>query len=195
MGGLMNRKWMTLWAVLFSLSGAWGRELSPMAPPEADPTAGKDITIDTWQPKGPVRPPPPEPEPPAPTPSAAKPGDASKTDEKPSDAKPAAAKPADAKASEAKPAVAEPATPRIKFNEMAGSITAIDPYEKTIRIYMEGGFSPQFPYDKQTVVLVNGQKLKVADLQTTDYVVVRYLGKDMTAREIEKTAKPASAPK
>lgn len=76
------------------------------------------------------------------------------------------------------------------MNEMKGTISSIDPDSRTIRLSVEGGFNPQFDYDDKTTVQSKGGKpLKVDELERGDKVIIRYVGKVLTAREIERSAK------
>lgn len=55
-----------------------------------------------------------------------------------------------------------------------------------IRLSVEGGVNPQLAFDSKTVVESDGRALKITDLQAGDKVVVRYIGTDLTARDIER---------
>jgi hypothetical protein len=72
------------------------------------------------------------------------------------------------------------------MNEMTGTISSIDAGSKTLRLSVEGGYTPQFDYDANLRVESNGRALTIDDLRRGDPVVVRYVGRDMTARQIEK---------
>ena len=72
------------------------------------------------------------------------------------------------------------------MNEMTGTLSSIDVDERTIRLSVAGGISPQLAYDETTAVIYRGRALKLSDLRPGDRVIARYIGKDLTAREIEK---------
>jgi hypothetical protein len=171
---------------------------SPMAPPAVDTSTGPALTIDNWVPKAAPKP--------KPAPAAVVPQDAAgKTavaavmppavpvitppavkspapPVSPSVAAPRAVAPAAIAPS------APPPPPKPAMNEMTGTITSIDPDAKTIRLSVEG-FSPQFDFDDQTTVVSKNGKLKITDLERDDHVIVRYVGKDLIAREIERVKK------
>jgi hypothetical protein len=71
------------------------------------------------------------------------------------------------------------------MNEMSGTFTSIDEDAHCIRISVEGGINPQIAYDKTTTVFSGGKTLSLDDLQPGNKVIVRYVGKDLTARQIE----------
>jgi hypothetical protein len=174
-----------LWVALFLLAspGAWARDDEPLAAPEKDPSGTRETSIETWQPKGPVRPPPPPPDPVVPPPaSVEKPPKKEAEPKRPSKKEAAKQKAAEAAAEEVKEA------PR-PMNSMTGTVSSMDVSEKSLRISVEGGFTPQFNFDKQTIVLRNGAAVPFDTLQTGDKVIVRYIGRDMTAREIEKMSR------
>jgi hypothetical protein len=164
-------------AILLAQAPLLARDVAPLAAPEPDPNEPA-LTIDTWKPKAPLRreAPPPEPEAAAPAKSA------SPATEKPTPAK------EDTKAPPSeKQAPAVPPTPRIAMNEMSGTLTSIDSETGAIRLSVAGGFNVQFETDKATQFLSKGQKLPLTALATGEKITVRYVGREMTAREIEKT--------
>lgn len=157
-------------------------EESPLAPLKVDASSGPVLTIDNWVPQ-PAPKPTPEPAP------EALPEVVGKTAEFAAPA-PAVAAPSPGlplpPSANAAPAV----PPRVTMNEMTGTVAAVDADAKTIRLEVDGGISPQFDYNDQTIVLADGGKLKIDDLQRNDRVVVRYVGKDLIAREIDRVKKP-----
>ncbi len=177
---------LTAWAP------GWCREILPMAAPEPE-TSIPALTIENWNPKASVRTPAPAPEqpksPPSPATNTARSAEPVKLSEPvPVDT------PAVTKASESKPAASPAPSPRvagIAMNEMKGTLSRIDLSEQTLRISIEGGYTAQFNYDSKTVVLSPGSPLTVKDLTRDDFLVIRYIGRDMTAREIEKPTTPA----
>ena len=77
----------------------------------------------------------------------------------------------------------------VYMNEMSGTIASIDEDARTLRLSVAGGFNPQFDYDPKTVsVESKGQPLTFKDVRRGDKVVIRYVGKNMTASVIEKVA-------
>lgn len=89
-------------------------------------------------------------------------------------------------------APAAPAAPAM--NEISGVIQSIDPDNRVLRVLTADGFNVQFSYDRNTVCKTIGAPQTVDDLAFKDQVIVRYEGRDLTAREIEKrNVQPAVA--
>jgi hypothetical protein len=73
------------------------------------------------------------------------------------------------------------------MNEMTGALASVDTYAQSIRLSVEGGFNPQLAYDSKTEIFESGgHALKLEDLHEGDKIIVRYIGRDLTAREIER---------
>ena len=91
------------------------------------------------------------------------------------------------------PAALTPAPPGPAMNEMSGSILSMDSDPNVIRLTLDGGYSVEFSYDSQTVIRNGGHDITMQDLNYGDQVTIRYIGKDLVARQIERTRKaPAS---
>jgi hypothetical protein len=187
-------KFKSLLILWLCVGTAFAKDVKRKAVPATDPDEPA-LTIDSWQPK-PTPPPTPDPEeaaaPTASSPTATKPGSTAAA------AKPAVTPPAPVRSQVPAPARApsavaiEAAASRpanLAFNEMSGTLASVDADAKTLRLTVEGGYNPQFDYDAKTLVLAGDHRLAVTDLQTGDKITVRYLGKDLTAREIVKTGK------
>jgi outer membrane biosynthesis protein TonB len=164
-------------------------DLQPMAKPEVEASTSA-LTIDSWNPgpqpvHKPVEPPPP----PAPSPaktSESKHEKSSKSSRKKKEEAPAPAK-TEAKSAAPNPyEIPPPAAPKVQMNEMTGTISSIDSDSSSLRISIEGGFNPQFEYNNDTLVAHNGQRIKFTDLEVGDKITILYVGKDLTARGIEK---------
>lgn len=80
------------------------------------------------------------------------------------------------------------------MNTMTGTLSSIDLDGQMIRLSVDGGINPQLAIDDKTAVESGGRALKITDLQTGDKVVVRYIGKDLTARDIERLSPARSGP-
>ena len=77
---------------------------------------------------------------------------------------------------------------------MLGTIQSIDLGAHVIRLQTENGFNVEFTYDHETVCKGIGVPKTVSDLVFKDQVIIRYVGKDLVAREIEKRSlQPAIA--
>ena len=80
------------------------------------------------------------------------------------------------------------------MNEMAGTIQGIDQDAQLIRLQTENGFNVTFSYDRETACKGIGVPKDVSELMFKDQVVIRYVGKELLAREIEKRSlQPAVA--
>lgn len=77
------------------------------------------------------------------------------------------------------------------MNQMEGTLSSFDSEKPAFRLSMEGGFQPQFDYDEKTVVEEDGRLLTMRELSPGDHIIVRYMGKDLTARNIERIRTPA----
>lgn len=86
---------------------------------------------------------------------------------------------------------AAPAVPAM--NEMSGAVLSVDTDAKVIRLTLDGGYNVEFSYDSQTLIRNGGHDITVNDLSYGDQVTVRYIGRDLIAREIDRTRK-APAP-
>jgi len=168
-------------------------ELSPLAPEEVDVSTQPALTIDNWNPKPTPRIAPPAPEPsvsaPAPPPVATAPVPpipmAPPVSPAPSAPPPA---PSDTHLIDSS-GTGLSAADRAAMNAMTGTLSSIDLDGQTIRLSVDGGINPQLAMDAKTVVESGGRLLKITDLQTGDTVIVRYLGQDLTARDIERISK------
>jgi len=89
------------------------------------------------------------------------------------------------------PAAAVAADPAM--NEMSGSVLSVDSDSQAIRLTLDGGYSVEFSYDSQTLVRNGGHDITVKDLGYGDQVTIRYIGKDLVARKIERTHKASAA--
>ena len=69
---------------------------------------------------------------------------------------------------------------------MIGTLSSIDAEAQTIRLSIDGGFNPELPYTKETAVWIGGRRAALSALQYGDKVLVRYVGRDLTLKEIEK---------
>ena len=199
MSRVMTRQTMgklLLIGVLSAQAALWAYDLPPLVAQEKD-TSTSTLTIDSWSPKNTARPAP-QPSPTTPTPSTKPPAASAKVlpdvpspASKPVKAAAVAPSPAPAKAAVVVPQSTPPppAAPRVSMNEMRGAIASIDIDASVIRLSVAGGFNPELPFDSKTVVSSEGKPLKVSDLEVGDKVIVRYMGRDTTAREIEKLPK------
>lgn len=171
-------KYNTLLIFFFSLQTVTWAE---MARPEVEASAPPALTIDSWTPKEPLR--------------------TVVLIPKPlSSASPILAPAATAALPESHPVVIQKIStaipaPRSPMNEMKGTIASIDTDGRVIRLSVDGGYNPQLSYDAQTLVEASGSKLTLKDLETGDNVIIRYVGKDLTAREIERFPKPTHSSK
>lgn len=176
----MKKSILTL---LFTILTSAGFALTPMAAPEHDPNADKGLTIDNWNPKPVTKI---DAIPPAPAAQAKPVAPAAKVSV-PVVPAPVAEK---VEATPVQEPVETPATAparvRVPMNEMTGTLSSVDEYDLTLRIAVDGGINPEFSYDKQTVIIVRGKQAGTSDLTHGDKVTVRYIGKDLLAREIEK---------
>jgi hypothetical protein len=160
-------------------------EERPLAAPEKESSPAPALTIDNWVPKDAPKSAEPELEPEMPETTAKPPSDPSPS----ADGLPATAPAASKDSATARPAPTveaglAPAVPRVAMNAMSGTLTSIDADARTLRLSV-GGVNPQLAYTKNTAVLVNGRRLTVDALKIDDQVTVRYIGKDLTAVEIE----------
>jgi len=162
-----------------------------LAPAQADNSPQPDLTIDKWVPKGE-------------TPRAiSKPVDTVPTPTSVESTKnvSSAVPPAPPAAIPPPASVPAPVTPRtlpryggVPMNEMTGSVASLDAGTHTIRVTVDGGVTPQFDYDEKTVIDDNGRLITMDDLHVGDQVVVRYIGKVLTAREIDRVSEaPATS--
>ncbi len=152
-----------------------------MAPPEVEKSTTPALTIDSWTPAGTPK----YVQPPVTVPAVATPAATSRSVAAKHDAKQAVVvPPVSAPAISAPPPVAT--APRITMNEMTGTLASIDIDARTLRLSVQGGFNPQFDFNKKTIVESHGRPLKMGDLETDDKIVVRYTGREMMAQEIEK---------
>jgi hypothetical protein len=80
------------------------------------------------------------------------------------------------------------------MNQMTGTIQAVDGDNHLIRLQTENGFNVEFTYDRDTVCKGIGVSKEVTDLAYKDQVIIRYAGRELLAREIEKRSlQPAIA--
>ena|GEM_PF-1998154 len=86
----------------------------------------------------------------------------------------------------AKKDVATAADKTPSMNEMTGTVQSVDLEAKTIRLQTENGYSVEFTFDRETVCKGIGVPHTVSDLAFKDEVIIRYAGRDLIAREIEK---------
>ena len=82
--------------------------------------------------------------------------------------------------------------PASNFNEITGSVMQIDHEERQLRMTTDNGTNVEFSYTSQTKVTNGGSPLRMDDLNYGDKIVVRYLGKDLIASEIERLGKARS---
>jgi hypothetical protein len=85
-----------------------------------------------------------------------------------------------------------PKSPNSFLNEMTGTILSVDGDGGVVRITVQGGFNVDFAYDNSTELTDNGKPIKPEDLGYGDKIVVRYAGKDLMARQIERTSQATS---
>ena len=165
--------------------------MAPLASEEVDTSTQPALSIDNWNPK-PVRiappappvAPPPAAQAPAPTPPAPPPPTPVAAPAAPPPSAPVPA-PRDAGLTDSTGAGLSTAD-RAAMNMMTGTLSSIDMDGQMIRLSVDGGINPQLAFDDKTVVESGGRVLKITDLQTGDKVVVRYIGKDLTARDIDR---------
>jgi len=81
---------------------------------------------------------------------------------------------------------AEPAPAAPPMNEIAGRVQSVDSGDQTLRILTESGFLVTFAYTRDTAFKGVGLPKSVEDLKYEELVTVRYQGKALVAREIEK---------
>lgn len=102
------------------------------------------------------------------------------------------------------PAVAQPVPPvtaappppashrlTVAMNEMTGTVESVDTDPNVLRLTVDGGYNVEFTYDAQTVATNGGHDLSISDLNYGDKIVVRYVGRDLIAREVERISKAA----
>ncbi len=90
---------------------------------------------------------------------------------------------------EEKIGVLTPTVPRIGLNEMRGKLLSKNYDPRTVRLSVAGGFNVEFTYDPKTVFLSEGKVISIEDLSYNDELVLRYIGKELYAFEIERVAK------
>lgn len=185
----MNRRktYLIVGLYLLTVATASQADESPLVPAELEKNGGSDLTIDSWNPK------------PLEKKSLLGSEPAEKSVQSPSSSSaPASTKEQKAvtPASSSSSAPPTPSTPltdqthpprtRIPMNEMTGTLSSIDSEAQTIRLSIEGGFNPELPYTKDTAVWIEGRKAALSALQYGDRILVRYMGRDLTLKEIEK---------
>jgi hypothetical protein len=80
------------------------------------------------------------------------------------------------------------------LNEMTGTIQSLDLDNHVIRLQTQNGFNVEFTYDHDTICKGIGVPKEVSSLAYKDQVIIRYAGRDLIAREIEKhSLQPAMA--
>jgi hypothetical protein len=96
--------------------------------------------------------------------------------------------------SQARTPAPEPKAVQAPMNEISGTITSIDSDTHVFRLLTDNGFTVQFSVDRDTVCKGIGAPQTVANLVYKDKIIVRYAGRDLIAREIEKrNVQPAVA--
>jgi hypothetical protein len=100
------------------------------------------------------------------------------------------------------PAVAQPVAPAVSaprplasrdltvaMNEMTGTVESVSSDPQVLRLTVDGGYNVEFTYDSQTTATNGGHDLVISDLNYGDKVVVRYIGRDLVAREVERISR------
>jgi hypothetical protein len=72
------------------------------------------------------------------------------------------------------------------LNEIAGKVQSVDGDAGVLRILTEAGYNVEVAFNRATVLKGFETSKTVADLAYQDTIVIRYAGRDLVAREIEK---------
>jgi predicted small lipoprotein YifL len=91
-----------------------------------------------------------------------------------------------------KPAAVKPRAATPGLNEMTGTVQSIGNDPRVLRLSVEGGYSVEFTFDKNTVLTNGGSPIKADELSYGDKILVRYAGKELNAIEIERLSKSSS---
>ncbi len=82
-----------------------------------------------------------------------------------------------------------PVKPKSKLNEMTGKIVSVEDEPAVLRLALEGGYSIEFTYTRQTTITNGGNPIQFSDLYYGDKVQVFYAGKDLHAVSVERLEK------
>ena len=85
-----------------------------------------------------------------------------------------------------------PKPPHSFLNEMTGTVLSVDSDERVVRITVDGGFNVDFQYVHDTVLTDHGAPIEADALNYGDKIIIRYAGKDLVARQIERTTSAAT---
>jgi len=80
------------------------------------------------------------------------------------------------------------------MNQINGTVFSVDSDAGVIRLSVDGGYSVEFAFNTQTTVRDGPNSLSPDDLQYGDRVAVRYVGRELVAKQIERLAKAPGAP-
>jgi hypothetical protein len=78
------------------------------------------------------------------------------------------------------------------MNEFQGTVVSVEADTHLLRMNVDGGYSVQFTYNSKTTILDGHDPIKPFDLTYGDKIIARYVGKELYAKEIVRTA-PAPA--
>lgn len=82
------------------------------------------------------------------------------------------------------PQDAPPAT--TPLNEISGTVQSLDPSNRVLRLLTESGFNVEVAYTRDTVCKGMTTPKSVDELRYQDHITVRYAGRDLIAKEVEK---------
>ncbi len=90
-----------------------------------------------------------------------------------------------------KTGVLTPMTQRLRLNEVRGKLLSKSYDPRTLRLVVEGGFNIELTYDPSSLIVDNGKAIGIDELGYNDELIVRYVGKELYAAQIERVSKAA----
>jgi hypothetical protein len=84
---------------------------------------------------------------------------------------------------------ADPTADVLRMNQMTGSILSIDADSRVLRVTVEDGFNVEFAYSSKTQIIDREHPVDIGELGYGDQVVVKYEGRELIARRIERLEK------
>jgi hypothetical protein len=87
------------------------------------------------------------------------------------------------------PAPAVPAAAAPPMNEFSGTVVSIDSDAQLLRMALEGGYNVEFTFNKKTLVIDGHDPVQISALGYGDKVTARYVGRELYAHQIVRTAR------